>query len=140
MATVTLSAADDRGMPAALTVSLREDDHAGAGVFGDDHVCITALDGDGREVGRAVYQRVYGFRAELTLDVDEALWHTGLPELLVTSLSMRAARVGIATLLARVAADDIGLLALLRGAFAAREVRDGGHVEVEFSTAAPRSA
>lgn len=118
-----------------LAVRLREVDVEGAGVLGDEYACIAAEDREGRTVGRAVYRRVYGPRAELTLEIDDALWHSGLPALLVASLCQHAARVGITKLLARVPARDIVLLALLREDFAGHETRDGTHVDVELSTA-----
>lgn len=107
----------------------------GAGALGDERACIVADDADGRRVGRVAYRRVYGPRAVLTLDVGEELWHSGLPAVLIVRICLRAARVGITTLLARVPARDMALLALLREDFAAYERRDGAHVDVELSTA-----
>jgi GNAT superfamily N-acetyltransferase len=108
-----------------------------AAVPGEERAELTAIDEDGRVVGRLVYARVYGPRAEVTLEVDDALWHLGLPHALLDRSCDRAARLGISTFLARVRASDLRLLALLRHEFAASESRDGQHVDVEFATATP---
>jgi hypothetical protein len=71
----------------------------------------------------------------LTLDMDEAFWHRGLPELLLARLCARAASAGISTFVIRARASDVRLLALLREQFAAREMRDGAHVDLELPTA-----
>ena len=96
---------------------------------------VTAIDALGRPVGRGAFLRVYGPRADLTLEVDEQLWHLGLPDALVDALRAIAARLGISTLLARVPASDVRLLALLCERFGAREVRDGELVHAELKTA-----
>jgi GNAT superfamily N-acetyltransferase len=101
----------------------------------EDGAAIAAHDSEGRSVGRAAYTRVYGPRAEVTLEVDDAFWHRGVPELLLAALCVRAAGAGISTFLARVAASDLRLLALLRAEFSARWHRDGGYVDVEFPSA-----
>lgn len=106
----------------------------GAAACENDRVEIAADDGQGHRVGRAAYARVYGPRANVAFEVDDAFWHRGLPEVLLGSLRVRAARRGISMLLARVSASDVRLLALLREQFAARETRDGPYVEAEFST------
>jgi hypothetical protein len=97
---------------------------------------VAADDLCGRPIARGAYRRVYGPRATLELDVEDAYWHGGLPQLVLDSLCADAARSGIWTLLARVGASDVRLLALLREDFAAREVRDGAFVDVELPTAA----
>jgi hypothetical protein len=102
--------------------------------FGDESDGILACDPSGRSVARATYQRGYGPRAKLVLEVDDAYWHRGLPELVLRKLSEGAARRGISTLVARVRAADLRLLALLREEFAARETRDGAFVEAELET------
>jgi GNAT superfamily N-acetyltransferase len=106
-------------------------------VAADERAAIAARDADGRAVGGASYARVYGPRAQLELDVDDAFWHRGLPEALLASACARAAAAGISTFLARVPSSDMRLLALLRQVFAARESRDGAYVDVEFSTSTP---
>jgi hypothetical protein len=103
----------------------------------DERAELTAIDEDGRVVGRLVYARVYGPRAVVTLEVDDALWHLGLPHALLGRSCDRAARLRISTFLARVRASDVRLLALLRHEFAASESRHGQHVDVEFPTATP---
>jgi hypothetical protein len=72
----------------------------------------------------------------LWIEVEDAFWHRGLPELLLTALCARATRLGIATFLMRVSASDLRLLALLRERFDARARRDGGHVDLEFAVPA----
>jgi GNAT superfamily N-acetyltransferase len=106
-----------------------------AAALDDERAEIAAEDADGRTVGRVVYARVYGPRAEVALKVDDGFWHRGLPEALLERICARAACLGISTFLVRVRASDVRLLALLRHEFGARESRDGRHVDVEFSTA-----
>ena len=101
---------------------------------GEEHAAVVAEAG-GRTVGRAAYARVYGPRALLTLDVDEAFWHRGLRELLLARLCARAACAGISTFVIRARAADVRLVALLRAQFAARGTRDGAHVDLELPTA-----
>jgi hypothetical protein len=105
----------------------------------DDGAAIAAFDADGRTLGRAAYTRVYGPRADVAIELDDAFWHRGLAELLLATLCVRAACAGISTFLARVPASDLRLLALLRTEFFARGSRDGSHVGVEFPTAATSS-
>jgi GNAT superfamily N-acetyltransferase len=95
---------------------------------------ILASDATGRVVGHAAFARVYGPRAELTLVVDDAYWDRGLADALLTTLRARAAEHGIATLLVRVRAFDVRLLALLRRAGAVGETASGGGVDVELPT------
>ncbi len=116
-------------------VALRAIDVDRHGVFcGEEHAAIVA-EADGATVGRAAYSRVYGPRALLTLDVDEAFWHRGVRELLLARLCARAACAGISTFVIRVRASDVRLIALLREQFAARGTRDGAHVDLELPTA-----
>jgi CBS domain-containing protein len=116
-------------------VALRAIDVDRHGAFcGEEHAAIVA-EADGGTVGRAAYSRVYGPRALLTLDVDEAFWHRGLRELLLARLCARAACAGISTLVIRARASDVRLLALLREQFAAHGTRDGAHVDLELPTA-----
>jgi hypothetical protein len=110
----------------------------GLGATGDDPGMVAARDLAGRRVGYGAYTPVYGPRATLELEVDASYWHRGVPELVLERLCADAAGRGISTFLARVAASDVRLLALLRAEFAARETRDGAFVEVELATAAKR--
>jgi GNAT superfamily N-acetyltransferase len=105
-----------------------------AAIAGADGAEMQAIDADGRTVGRLVYARVYGPRAQVALGVDDTLWHRGLPQALLERGCRRAAPLGISTFLMRVRAADVRLLALLRQEFAARESRHGAYVDVEFST------
>lgn len=107
-----------------------------------DERAVAAFDADGRTLGRVEYRRVYGPRAVLTLDIDDAHWHRGLPEMLLADACEHAAADGISTFLMRARAGDVRLLALLREEFAAREVRDGrfAEVDVELATAATTRA
>jgi len=117
-------------------VTLRTSDLArDASIAGDERATITAQ-AEGHIAGKVSYERVYGPRAVLWIDVEDAFWHRGLPELLLTALCARAARLGIATFLMRVCASDVRLLALLRERFDARARRDGGHVDIEFAVPA----
>jgi GNAT superfamily N-acetyltransferase len=107
----------------------------GPGASGEEPGAVVAQDLAGRRVGFGAYTPVYGPRATLELDVDASYWHRGVPELVLERLCADAARRGISTFLARVAASDVRLLALLRTEFAARETRDGAFVDVELATA-----
>ena len=106
----------------------------GPGNAFDDHVALIADDSCGRMIGRATFQRVYGPRAVVELDVEPSLWHFGLPAILLERLCARAARAGIVAFIARVPAARVELLALLRADFAAHGSCAGAHVDVEFST------
>jgi len=118
-------------------VTLRTSDLAcDAAIAGDERATITAQ-AEGHIAGKVSYERVYGPRAVLWIDVEDAFWHRGLPELLLTALCARAQRLGIATFLMRVCASDVRLLALLRERFDARARRDGAQVDVEFAVPAP---
>jgi GNAT superfamily N-acetyltransferase len=108
----------------------------GAAAPDGDRAAIAAVV-EGQVVGRASYTRVYGPRAELSLVIDEAHWHLGLPETLLDAISTHAAGFGITTFLMRVSAADVRLLALLRQGFDARGRRESAHVEIEFETTPP---
>jgi acetyltransferase (GNAT) family protein len=100
--------------------------------FPDDERAAIVAEVDGRVCGHASYVRVYGPRAVLLIDVDDAFWRHGLPGALLVALGVRATRLGIATFLVRVCAANIRLLALLREEFSAHGRRDGAYVELEF--------
>ncbi|MFP5362987.1 MAG: hypothetical protein ACLGI5_09690 [Thermoleophilia bacterium] len=97
----------------------------------DERIAVVARVG-GQVAGEASYQRIYGPRAVLSLDVDEAFWHLGTPQRLIAALGEQASLLGIATFLIRVRASDLRLLAMLREDFGARGRRDGGFVELQF--------
>jgi hypothetical protein len=122
-------------LPDGTTVRLSAIDlDLGPGHAFDDRVAVIADDGRGRVIGRASFRRVYGPRAVFALEVGPDMWHLGLPGILVERLCERAAQAGIAVFVARVPAAQLELLALLRASFAARQTRDGTHVDVEFAT------
>lgn len=79
------------------SVGLRLHDTAQAGADGAE---ILAVAGDGAHIGRTTYARLYGPRAELTLDVDDGFWHRGVPGALLDELVAHAASRGISTLIA----------------------------------------
>lgn len=112
---------------------------AGALADGAERAVIVAVDAGGVTVGRTGYSRVYGPRATIEIEIDEGYWHRGLPELLVAGLCLRATRFGVSALLARVCAADLRQIALLRRQFAARETRDGAHVDIEVPAGIVRS-
>jgi hypothetical protein len=88
-------------------------------------------------VGCAVFNRIYGRRAEIVLEVGQDFWHLGLPELLLANLCGRAARAGIGTFLAFLPVSDEQMRILLREQFDAQETRDGASITAEFKTARP---
>lgn len=110
------------------------DSHHAAEVADDEAAGIAADDEEGHTVGHVVYARVYGPRAQMTLQVDDAFWHRGLPEELLARLRDHAARRGISTFLVRVRASDLRLLALLRREGDSRESRESAYFDVEFAT------
>ncbi|MEA2195193.1 MAG: hypothetical protein QOG42_1627, partial [Solirubrobacteraceae bacterium] len=99
-----------------------------------ERAAIVAADATGRSVGHAAYERVYGPRAVLTLDVEDDYWPLGLPEALLFDLCRHAAGGGIAILIARVREPDARLLALLLGQFGAREAPAADGVDLEIAT------
>lgn len=116
--------------------------HALEGAPPAEGAVIVAEDAAGMTMGRAGYVRVYGPRAELTLDVAVPLWNGGLPEALVAALCMLAARQGISTFLARIPRADPegGLRTLLVARFAARDERAGDRVDLAIATDAAERA
>ena len=106
----------------------------GPGNAFDDRVAVIADDARGRMIGHASFERVYGPRAVVELEVDPVLWHFGLPAILLEHLCARAARAGITVFIARVPAAQVELLALLRADFGARQACEGAYVDAEFST------
>ena len=116
----------------ALTLSVIELDPHG------DRVAVVAEDVSGRAVGSAGYSRVYGRRAELTLDVDRRLWHRGLAETLLLTLADLAAARGIATLLVPLRGLEDRTRALLVERFGAREAPAADPVDLEIATVRAR--
>lgn len=104
-----------------------------AAVSGDERAAVLAQVAD-RVVGYVSYERVYGPRAELVIDIEEDFWHRGLAEVMICALGARACRLGITTFLVRAHAGDLRLLAMLREHFGALGSRSGGFVELEFAT------
>jgi GNAT superfamily N-acetyltransferase len=127
-------AGESLALPDGAAVRLR---HAGLESPRGEGESIIASDARGDVVGRVSYARVYGPRALVRIEVDDAYWHLGLPGALLARLCAAAAHAGISTFLVRVPASDMRLLALLRGTFAARESRDGAMVDAELQTTAP---
>jgi hypothetical protein len=103
------------------------------GVVAGERAELSARDAGEQLVGRVAYQRVYGPRAELSIDIDDAYWHRGLPTLLIGSLRERASASGISTFLVTAGASDVRLLALLCGDFGACCTRDGALVRGELA-------
>jgi GNAT superfamily N-acetyltransferase len=101
----------------------------------DDGLRLSACDVADRVVGNAAYERVYGPRAHVTIEVDDAYWQRGLPAALLARLRDAAAGVGISTFVLRTQASDDRLLELLREDFAARSWPDGAVVDIELRTA-----
>jgi len=79
-------------------VRLRSSAIASGGVDGAE---ILATVAGGGHAGRAAYVRLYGPRAEMTLDVVEGFWHRGAPAALLDALVAQAAREGMPALHAR---------------------------------------
>jgi GNAT superfamily N-acetyltransferase len=132
-------AAKSLRLPDGTRIVLRTIDREPHAAHSGDQRATIVAEAGGRIVGQASYERVYGPRAAAAIEVDEAFWHRGLPGALLAALGARAARLGIATFLMRVGADEVRLLALLRSDFGARQSRSGAYVELEFSVA-PRSS
>jgi GNAT superfamily N-acetyltransferase len=99
-----------------------------------ERVAVVAEDLSGRPVGRAGYRRVYGPRAELTLDVDRRLWQQGLAEMLLLTVADLAAARGISTLLASLRGLEDRTRTLLVERFGAREMPAADPVGLEIAT------
>jgi hypothetical protein len=124
-------------LPAAEPVDLRNGSAVWLHAIAPDSVRdergeLAAMDADGRTVGWIAYRRVYGPRAELTLEVDDALWHAGLPEALLGSAGRRADAGGIATFLVSVARSDGRLLLLLSDGVVRASPTRTGWLDVEL--------
>ena len=98
-----------------------------------DRAQLAVTDAGGCVVGRATLRRVYGPRAVLWIEVDEAFWHRGLPGLLVATLRRYASASGISTLLATADVRDVRLIAFLCHELGARAIRDGSRVKLELA-------
>jgi GNAT superfamily N-acetyltransferase len=135
---IALPAASDAGA-AAASEPLWLSDGTAASLQGDADARGAAMAAEigGRIAGRVIYTRVYGPRAVLSLDVDQAFMHRGLPELLLRTVCRYAARDGITTFLMRLPANEIWLLARLREDFGARWRREGASVDVELPVPEP---
>lgn len=111
-----------------VTLQLRELEARG------DRAAVLAEDAGGHVLGHACYRRVYGPRAQLTIGVDDRLWPSRLPGVLVASICAVAAGHGISTLLLSAADSDERLRALVATQSGAREVRSGDTVDLEIAT------
>jgi GNAT superfamily N-acetyltransferase len=98
---------------------------------GDERVRLTA-EVEGHHAGRATFQRVYGRRAAVCVDVDAAWMDRGLPALLLYALGAAAARRGIETFLMRVRTSDVRLVALLHDEFGAHGAANGDYIDLEL--------
>jgi GNAT superfamily N-acetyltransferase len=127
------AAGDDERLHDMTAFELRMIDFERHAALSDGERVAVVAEVDGRICGNASYVRVYGPRAVLLMDVDDAFWQHGLPGALLIALCARATRLGIATFLVRVCAADIRLLALLREEFGAHGRRDGAYVELQCS-------
>jgi GNAT superfamily N-acetyltransferase len=121
---------------AAERLCLRDGTAVALRTSDDSERAAIAAQAEDRIAGEVSYARVYGPRAEVSIAIDDAFWHRGLPELLLSALGAHAARLGITTFLVRARAGDVRLLALLCERYAARACRDGAYVDLEFPVAA----
>jgi GNAT superfamily N-acetyltransferase len=106
---------------------------AWAGASNPDCGRVVATTADGRIVGHAMLARLYGARAEVTLDVAEDHRRGALAGELIDRLAEVARTMGIRAFIAAALPENADMLAVLGERFPMRERRDGGVVEVTFA-------
>jgi L-amino acid N-acyltransferase YncA len=107
-----------------------------AGADGTDHIGIVAVDAGGQILGHAACARMYGARAEVAIEVDEAHRHQGLATILITRLAREAEEKQIRHFVAEVLPDNHEMLAVFNDGFDASRQFGDGEVNVEFPTSA----
>jgi ribosomal protein S18 acetylase RimI-like enzyme len=110
---------------------------------GPDRVGLVALDAHGAMVAHALYIRIgraVPGRAEVAVEVGDALHGLGLGTILVERLAAIAEARGIATFVAEVLPDNDAMLDVFRDGFDAQVHWRGGIERVEFPTSAWRLA
>ena len=107
---------------------------------GPDRLGLVAEDESGTMVGHAICIDAGDARAEVALEVADALHGEGLGTVLVERLAELAERRGIATLMAEVLPENRAMLAVLRDGFDAHVKWSDGVDEVEFPAASWRLA
>jgi L-amino acid N-acyltransferase YncA len=110
---------------------------------GPDRLGLVALDERGAMLGHALYIRIgrsVPGRAEVAVEVGDAVHGLGLGTILVQRLAEIAESRGIATFLAEVLPDNEAMLDVFRDGFDAKVRWRGGIERVEFPTSAWRLA
>ncbi len=107
---------------------------------GPDRFGLLALDADGAIVGHALCIKLDDERAEVAVEVADALHGQGLGTILIERLAELAERRGIARLVAEVLPENSAMLDVFRDGFDARVAWRAGIESIEFPTAAWRLA
>lgn len=105
-----------------------------------DRFGLLALDAGGRIVGHALCIGLDDERAEVAVEVADALHGQGLGTILIERLAELAERHGIARLVAEVLPENDAMLDVFRDGFDARVAWRAGIESVEFPAAAWRLA
>ena len=103
---------------------------------GTDHIGILAVDDGDRILGHAACVRMYGPRAEVAIEVDEAHRHQGLATILIAKLAREAEGKHIRHFVAEVLPDNRDMLAVFNDGFNAGRKYADGEVDIEFPTSA----
>ncbi len=111
-----------------------------AAATGPDRIGLIALDESGAIVGHALSIKLALERAEVAVEVADALHGEGLGTILIERLAELAERRGIATFVAEVLPENHAMLDVFRDGFDARVGWSEGVDKVEFPTAAWRLA
>jgi L-amino acid N-acyltransferase YncA len=105
-----------------------------------DHVGLVAFDGEHDVVGHAAYVRMYGPRAEVSVEVADDIHHLGLGTRLIVWLARVGEEHGITHFVAEVLADNSEMLSVFHDGFAPIQRRESGLIEIEFLTSSWRLA
>ncbi len=107
---------------------------------GPDRYGLVALDAAGRIVGHALYIQIARDRAEVAVEVADALHGDGLATILLQRLARIAERRGIARFVAEVLPENSAMLDVFHDGFDAHVAWRGGVEAVDFLTSAWRLA
>jgi GNAT superfamily N-acetyltransferase len=107
---------------------------------GLDRYGLIAHDQAGLAVGHAIYVQLDDTRAEVAVEVADALYGHGLATILIARLAAEAEDHGITRLVAEVLPENHAMLDVFRDGFDARVIFHGGTEMVDFPTSARRLA
>jgi len=120
-------------------VDIKRSAHSGA-ASGDDRIGLVALDEDGVLVAHAVCIELEAGRAEVAVEVADAMHGRGLGTILIEELAEIAERRGISKLVAEVLPENKAMIEVFRDGFDAVITWTEGVDRVEFPAASWRLA